>query len=119
VSARPDSGVAATPLIGARLAAVVRAAHEAIAPPGAPDPVPGLEHVFGDAKLKLRRFLVLSLWLLEVGPLFYRFSRFSRLPLPERTAWIERLRRSKGKLARALYALVKVLFQSMAYDDAR
>lgn len=101
-----------------RLARVVRAAHEVFFPDvGMPDPVPRLEVVFGDAKHAVRRFLVLGLWAFELAPLFFRGSRFSALSLEDRTAWIERLRRSKGSAARAIYSVLKVLLQSFAYDD--
>jgi len=103
-------------LISPALARVVRAANEVFAPPAAPDPVPVLERVFADAKVALRRGLVLMLWAFELGPLPYRFSRFSRLPLPERVAWVTRLSRSKGALAKTLYSVLKVLLQSSAYD---
>lgn len=108
----------AGPLLSPRLAAVVRAAHETYFPAGGvPDPVPRLELVFSDAKREMRRGIVVLLWLFELGPLLYKASRFSRLPLPERTAWLVRLSRSKGGLARAIYAVLKVLLQSLAYDD--
>jgi hypothetical protein len=105
-------------LLSPALARVVRAAHEAFFPdPPMPDPVPRLEHVFSDAKRAVRRMLVVALWGFELAPLAYRFSRFSRLSLQDRTAWLDRLRRSKGGAARAIYSVLKVLLQSLAYDD--
>lgn len=108
----------AGPLLSPRLARVVRAAHESFFPqPGMPDPIPRLEHVFSDAKRELRRLIVVLLWLFELGPVLHTMTRFSRLPLDRRTAWIDRLRRSKGSLARAIYSVLKVLMQSLTYDD--
>ena len=105
-------------LISPALARVIRAAHEVFFPdPAMPDPVPRLEHVFSDAKHAVRRMLVFGLWAFEWAPLAFELSRFSRMSLADRTAWIDRLRRSKGGAARAIYSVLKVLLQSLAYDD--
>lgn len=109
---------AAEPLLSARLAAVVRAAHEAYFPAGGMrDPVPHVEHVFSDAKHSMRRLIRICLWGLELSTVMYTWSRFSRLTVAARTAWLQRLGRSKVGLAKAIYAIVKVLLQSVAYDD--
>ena len=105
-------------LLSPRLVEVLRAAHEVYFPDGAPDPVARLEDIFADQKRELRRFLIMALWAVELGPLPYRFSRFSQLSLADRTAWVTRLSRSKGSIARGIYALLKVLLQSLAYDAA-
>lgn len=108
------------PLLSPRLAEVLRAAHETYFPQGGmPDPVPRLELVFSDAKRRMRQVIVVVLWMLELGPLFFKFSRFSRLPPPERSAWITRLSRSRSTLGKAVYSVLKVLLQSLAYDDPK
>lgn len=117
MTARPTPSTE-RPLISPALGRVIRAAHETFFPdPAMPDPVPRLEHVFSDAKIAVRRMLVIGLWLFEYAPLAFTLSRFSRMPLDRRTAWIDRLRRSKGAAARAIYSVLKVLLQSLAYDS--
>lgn len=107
----------AEPLLSPRLAQVVRAAHETYFPAGdRDDPVPRLEFVFSDAKHEMRKLIRLVLWAFELSPLLFKFSRFSKLSLAERTAWITRLGRSKLGAAKGIYAILKVLFQSLAYD---
>ena len=105
------------PLLSLRLAQVVRAAHQTYFPAGgAPDPVPRLELVFSDAKREMRRLIRIVLWALELSPIIFRFSRFSKLTPVARAEWLRRLGRSKRAPAKAIYAVLKVLLQSLAYD---
>lgn len=107
----------AEPLLSPRLASVVRAAQETYFPQGGmPDPVPRLEFVFSDAKHEMRKLIRLMLWGFELSPLLFKFSRFSKLSPEQRTAWITRLSHSKLGAAKGIYAVLKVLMQSLAYD---
>ena len=106
-----------TALFSEREARVLRAAQEVVLPAALapfPDVVPRIEQVLSDAKPVMRTIIRLAVWALELSPLVSHGTRFSRLDPPRRTAWLERLREGRG---RTLFALFKVLLQTVAYDD--
>ena len=117
------------PLVTFRLVPLVRAVHEAFFPWSTRgnagmeaggtfgDPVARMDGVFADAKIELRRLIWLVLWAVELSPIISMHSRFSKLSLAERITWIYGMRRSRGRFSRAVYPMLKVLMQSMAYDE--
>ncbi|MCC7386755.1 MAG: hypothetical protein IT384_33275 [Deltaproteobacteria bacterium] len=73
-----------------------------------------LADFLGHAGHKTELFFLITLFLIEyLPPLFGRFSRMSRLPLPARVAYLERLDRSR--LA-ALIALPKAMLGLIWYE---
>jgi hypothetical protein len=109
-------------LFGALEARALRAAQEAFIAGASgiepPDVVARLTTVFADAK-PVTRVLVRALaWWLELSPLPRRLRRFSSLALADRIAWLDRLRgASGGGVARTVYSVLKVLVQTVVYDD--